>query len=42
MKNRKFWMIFILILVFIVGMIAGVLLDENITDVSVPTLESGT
>ena len=32
MKNRKFWMIFILILVFIVGMIAGVLLDENILD----------
>ncbi|MFC2157768.1 hypothetical protein ACFLT9_08030 [Acidobacteriota bacterium] len=32
MKNRKFWMIFVLILVFIVGMIAGVLLDENVLD----------
>ena len=32
MRNRRVWFVFILILVFLVGMIAGVLFDENVLD----------
>jgi len=31
-KNYKYWLIFSLIVVFLVGMIAGVILDNNVLD----------